>query len=247
MIENEVIIHLNSNRSIIAMALGGSRSRGLARADSDYDLFCIISKSDFCEFRNSFREMLESIPSILYAAEYSYLEHWGYLFKAVDVNGTDYDISLIPADRIEEISVRSTNIVLKDTDNLLRSCIEQADDSSYEISVLECQHRLDYSTLFGMEKKRFNMAKDKGDYWYCVRCLERMKCYLIRCDRIQRSSYPKTRNCPEKGYEDINDVLKRNYILDGTLQTAELTAIKICELFISNISDEELLRRSQLK
>lgn len=243
---NEVINKLEDCDKIIAIALGGSRSRGEHRIDSDYDLFCVICDNNFEDFKNSFRIFLEKIPSILYAAEVFYLENWGYLFKAIDYDNVNYDISIIPKSRINEMSIRSTNIIIKDTDGIYQESINRADDGRFLISKLEKQHFTDYGTIFGFERIRFFEAVQKADYWYAVRCLERMKNYLIRCDRIQTGVFPCSRSCPEKGYIDVNDCLKRIYIIDGDLDTLVQTSIKLCELFATIIQDEDIQMRSQL-
>ena len=243
---NEVVNSLIECKEILAIALGGSRSRGEENPNSDYDLFCVISDNFFRTFRNSFRIFLENIPCILYAAEAFYLEYWGYLFKAIDINNICYDISIIPKSRMEEMSIRSTNVIIKDTDGIYQYYINHANDDEFLISKLECQHVYDYCTLFGFERKRFSDAVRKSDYWYIVRCLERMKNYLIRCDRIQREIFPKSRSCPEKEYSDINDCLKKIYIIDGNLETLIQTAENLCNLFDIVIRDKEMRMRSRL-
>lgn len=245
---NDIIINkLIECDSILAIALGGSRSRGEEKENSDIDLFCIVKNECFDEFRADFRSFLERISCIQYAAEVFYLEHWGYLYKALAITGIDYDISLISENRINEMSIRSTNKVLKDNNGILLKWIAEANDDDYKIEKLECQRRLDYATLFGIERKRFCEAREKGDYWYGVRCLERMKNYLIRCDRIQNGNFPKSRSCPEKNYLDLGDFIRKEYILDGTMDTASKTSENLCRIFNKIIMDEELKERGQLK
>lgn len=231
---------------IIAIALGGSRSRGNYREDSDYDLFCIISNKNFEYFRMRFCNYLESIPCICCATQVAYLENWGYLYKAFDFDKVCYDISIISEKRKNEMSIRSTNIVLKDTNGIYQECIEKANDNDCLVSKLENVRFYDYGTLFGFERNRFIKATQKKDYWYAVRCLERMKNYLIRCDRIQNKNYPQSRSCPEKGYIDIFDCLKKIYIIDGSLESLNVTAEKLCELFLNTIKDKNIHKRCQL-
>lgn len=243
---NEVIKELSVCPDIIAIALGGSRSRGTYRIDSDYDLFCVIRDDNFESFRKSFCLFLEGIPGILLAAEAFYLENWGYLFKAIDTQNVNYDISIISKSRIREMGIRSTNIVIKDTKGFYQSYVDCAIDDAFLVSELETQHLYDYCTLFGFEKRRFYEAIEEEDYWYCVRCLERMKNYMIRCDRIQRRDFSKSCNCPERGYVDIDDCIKKEYFIDGTLGTLVQTAERLCELFSVIIHDREICMRSQL-
>lgn len=231
---------------ILAVALGGSRARGTHRKDSDYDLFCVIVDANFASFRNSFRLFLEDIPDVLISAEVSYLENWGYLFKAIDNQNISYDISIIPRSRISEMGVRSTNIVIKDTDGLYQACIDHADDECFKVSNIETRHLLDYSALFGFESIRLDKAIKNKDYWYAVRCLERMKNYLIRCDRIQQETFSKTCSCPEREYADIDDCIKKAYSIDGTLESLDHTGRKLMILFAEIIQDAKIQGRSKL-
>lgn len=242
----KILRELIECENILSVALGGSRSRGEERDNSDYDLFCVINNEDFKVFRSNFRVFLESIPSIVYAAEVFYLEHWGYLFKAVDLNGICFDISIIPENRINEMSIRSTNIVLKDTNGLYQFYVDNADDRLYFVSNLENQRFYDYCALFGFEKNRFNKAAETSDYWYAVRCLERMKNYLIRCDRIQNKNYSKTQSCPERGYDDINDFMKKIYVINGNMESLICTSKEICNLFDIIVHDEKMRNRSKI-
>lgn len=241
-----VIKKLAECPDILAVALGGSRSRGTHRKDSDFDLFCVIVDANFVSFRNSFRYFLEDIQGVLIAAEASYLENWGYLFKAIDNHNICYDISIIPRSRISEMGVRSTNVVIKDTDGFYQDCIDQADDECFKVSNIETRHLLDYSALFGFEAARLDEAIKNNDYWYAVRCLERMKNHLIRCDRIQREMFSKTCSCPEKEYTDIDDCIKKAYSIDGTLESLGQTGEKLVVLFTEMIQDVKIQRRSQL-
>lgn len=243
---NEVIDRLYNHKEIIAIALGGSRSRGQHKIDADYDLFCVINDNHFNDCRKSFSNFLEKIPEILFAAEVFYLENWGYLFKAVDLNNTKYDISIISKSRIAEMGIRSTNIIIKDTNKLYQSCVAIAEDDQFLVSRIEREHLNDYATLFGFERNRFFEAIKETDYWYAVRCLERMKNYLIRCDRIQTSIFSKSCSCPERGYMDANDCLKKIYIMDGTIDRLIITSEELNKYFCTIIHDINLCMRSQL-
>lgn len=242
----KVIEKLAECPDILAVALGGSRSRGTHRKNSDFDLFCVIVDTCFVSFRNSFRNFLEDIPDVLIAAEASYLENWGYLFKAIDSSNIGYDISIIPKSRISEMGIRSTNIVIKDTDNFYQNCVDHAVDECFNVRNIETRHLLDYSALFGFETARLEEAIKDNDYWYAVRCLERMKNYLIRCDRIQHEVFSKACSCPEKKYADIDDCIKKAYYIDGTLESLGQTGKKLVVLFTEMIQDVKIQRRSQL-
>ena len=243
---DDVISILTECPDIISIALGGSRSIGDYKSNSDYDLFCVIQDNSFSHFRNAFRRYLEGIPSILLAAEACYLENWGYLFKAIGTDHVIFDISIIPQSRIVEMGVRSTNKIIKDSKGFYQSCINSADDTLFLVSRIETQHFHDYSALFGFESKRFSDAIEQSDYWYAIRCLERMKNYLIRCDRIQRKNFSKTCSCPEKEYLDINERIKTAYIIDGSITSLIQTAERLCSLFSNIIYDKEIIMRGQL-
>lgn len=242
----EILEELISCKEIIAIALGGSRSRGENTPNSDYDLFCVVCDKKFELFRREFASFLEKISCVKYAAEVFYLENWGYLFKAIDSDGIIYDISIISKARIQEMGIRSTNKIIKDTDNVYQHFVEQANDNDFLVSKLEKERLKDYGTLYGFERKRFSQAISKEDYWYAVRCLERMKNYLIRCVRIEKEDFSKSQSCPEKGYSDVNDCLKEIYIIDGKINTLVFTAEKLDKLFQKIIMNVDIRKRSQL-
>ena len=243
---NSIIKKLQNNKEITSIALGGSRSRNDWKEKSDFDIFCVITTQNFDEFKNNFAEYLESIEEINCAAELFYLENWGYLFKAIDTSGMLYDITIIPKCRISEMSVRTTNIVLKDTNDYYQSEINSADDERYCIEKLEYNRYKDYVKLFSFEFNRFLKAADNKDYWYIIRCLERMKNYYIRCDRIQKKIYPKSRSCPEKFYSEISNDLDPVYILDGTIETAIKTGHNLFNAYYNMIKDKNLLQKCNI-
>lgn len=242
----EIVEELMRCKTILAVALGGSRSRKKHTEISDFDLFCVVSDENFDYFRSTFVNFLEDVPSVQYAAEVFYLENWGYLFKAIDTNKIIYDISIIPKCRMKEMSIRSTNKIIKDTDGVYQYYVDLANDDDFLIDRLESKRFKDYGTLYGFERIRFTQAVNKGDYWYAVRCLERMKNYLIRCERIESGNFPKSRSCPEKEYIDINDCLKKIYVIDGNLNTLILTSERLYKLFQKIIRNEDIRKRSQL-
>lgn len=144
------------------------------------------------------------------------------------------------------MGVRSTNIVLKDTHDFYQMCIGQANDEYFQVCRIESRHLLDYSALFGFETVRLNDAINSKDYWYAVRCLERMKNYLIRCDRIQNNVFSKTCSCPEREYSDRDDCIKKAYSINGTFESVIQTRDNLILLFAEIIRDTKIQRRSQL-
>ena len=246
MIQNSLVNELILNDAIISIALGGSRSRECHSPNSDYDLFCIVRNDSYDQLINSFSRYLESFSFVRYAAKMFYLENWGYLFKAIDLDNVLYDISILPLHRISEMSIRSTNFILKDTDNIYKRQIDSADDSKYEVMKLESERYVDYITLIGFEKQRFFDAINKNDYWYAQRCLERIKTYLIRCDRINRKEFSKSQSCPEKGYFDLDSQLKKAFIIDGTQDSLIETEKRLSSLCKQIIMDENLISRTNI-
>lgn len=243
----EIILEkLKNYKKITSIALGGSRSRNDWSEKSDIDLFCIITCNDFNKFKNNFKSFLESIEELLLVVDSFYLENWGYLFKAIDLDGMLYDITIIPITRFDEMSIRTTNIILKDTNDFLSSKIKQANDSIYEVSYLEDKHYNDYIIMFNFEYYRFIDAKKNGDYWYMIRCLERLKNYYVRCNRIQNKVYSKSRSCPERLYHDNTNQLENIYKIDGTFLTAVNTGEKLMITFETMIENKELFNKSKL-
>lgn len=244
MISNNVVIDsLLKDDNILSIALGGSRSRNMQTKASDYDLFCIIKESSFCYYRNTFTSILERIPKVKWATFVQYLEYWGYLFKAIDDNEKVYDISILPLSRIQEMSIRSTNIIIKDSYDIYKRQVLQAQDDRYEISNLENSRYSDYIRLFFWEYHRLIGALSNHEYWYSVRCLERLKNYYIRCDRIQKKSFSKKLYCPEKDYQ--NPLLSEIFIIDGTESSLYKTSKRIMDAFLGMIRESRVTDNSE--
>ena len=242
----ELIKHLAECEELVAIALGGSRSRNQFTEKSDFDIFCVVQSSCFSAFRTGFAKYIERCKPILFAAEMSYVEHWGYIYKSVDCYRVLYDISIIPLNRINEISVRSTNIVLKDTNDIYRKQINNANDILFQNDRLETERYIDYIKLFAFEYNRFLSSIRSNDYWYAVRCLERLKNYYIRCDRIQRSEFPISRSCPEKKYFEINQLIQNTYVIDGSIKTLYKTGKEIFSAFREMIEKKDVFDRCDI-
>lgn len=244
--ELPLIATLKRNDSVLALALGGSRSRNLDTENSDYDVFCVICDETFEEFHRGFSRYLESIPSIRYATEAYYLENWGYLYKAIDDCDRLYDVAINSESRMGEMGIRTTNVIFKDVNGSYRKHVDGANDESLEVRVLETNRFYDYATHFGFESLRFREALHDGDYWYCVWALEKMRTLLIRCNRVDQGAFARIQSCPERDYEEVNHTLQQLFILDGTYEGLRSTFMRMCTLFDEVVSDPEARRRSRL-
>lgn len=223
MVANEkvgtIIDYLREDSSILALLLGGSRSKGYATKKSDYDLFAIIQTEDFRAYRNSFVSFLENCKIIKYAANYSYVENWGYIFKIVLDNENEaifVDLTIIPFDRISEMALRNTNIILFDKTNSIDRYIQSK--ISFESKDLEPRRKLDYVKLFGFEYLRYYNSIDNNDYSLANKAIERMKTYYMRYKRIKMGVFANTQHCPEKKFgKDFPDDSVYQSLMSGEI------------------------------
>lgn len=236
---------LQKDEFILALVLGGSRSRGTANKKSDYDLFIVTQDNDFDNKKLSFSQYLEKSSDITYAAELGYIEHWGYMFKAMGIVGNTrvfYDISILPLKRIDEMALRNTNIIIFDKKNVVKSYICQNDSSLFETSALESCRKTDYIKLFCFEYIRFQENVDT-DIFLAIKALERMKVYYMHYMRIINGRFSNVQHCPEKKYGDDfpNDSLFNCYSI--SMKSSELK--KVCETltltFSQLIADKSIL------
>lgn len=244
MLNNNIIRFLYNDNRIVSIALGGSRSRGKATPRSDYDYFCIIKDGEFSLFFKEFSNTLAEIEGVKYSVYCFYYDNFGYIFKAIDEDGIYYDIIILPAHRIKEMSIRSTNIIIKDTDDFLKNEILLAHDEDFEIPTLETERFSDYIKLFFLEYHTFLKSMKNNDYWHGVRCLEQMKSYYIRCQRIQSGNYPVKRSCPEKQYTE--DSLQKIFIIDGSKESLMSTASSLLDKFMNTIHEKTYIEKCRL-
>lgn len=242
---SSIIDFLYDDHRILALLLGGSRSKGIEHPDSDYDFFVLVKSDFFDEIRSVFSRKLEEQKLIQYAAEYSYVENWGYVFKAIGndgVNLTFFDFSILPVNRIKEMGIRKSNVILFDKTGFLDKFISQ-NNNSYDTNVLEPKRKRDYVILFGFEYLRFFKSIRENDYWLAYKSLDRMKIYIMRYNRIKRSVFSNTQQCPEKKYSlDFADSSLRNrYTIDGTIVGIERVCESLVNLFGNLIDEKEVL------
>ena len=214
-----VIEYLKRNGSILALILGGSRSKGQATKESDYDLFAIIQTDDFRAYRNSFVDYLEKCKLIKYAANYKYVENWGYIFKIIleYMNPPIFiDLTIIPFERISEMALRESNIILFDKTNSIERYTHSK--TSFETKDLEPDRKLDYVKLFGFEYLRYHKSIDKNDYSLAIKALDRMKAYYMHYKRIKTGVFANTQHCPEKrfGIDFPDDLIYQSLLCNKT-------------------------------
>ena len=222
-----IVLKLKNDVRVLSCALGGSRSRLQHSERADYDIFCVITDEGFDSFFSELAHILESLDEIKIAVYAYYRENWGYMFKAMSLNDDSFDISIISKSRTNEIAIRSTNKVIFDSDGIYRQLIETADDELYEENIIQEKRKSDYLRLFALEYIRFFQAVDLIDYWYSVRCLERLKSYYMLYVRAFLKIAPKSFHFPEKKFVvevDSDLQLAEKYVIDGNMSTA----IEVC-------------------
>ena len=230
---NTLLSDLKMQSSILAIALGGSRSKKHFRIDSDYDVFCLVDNQSFSTFRDKFATLLHSFSYIYVAAYAFYLENWGYLYKAMSKNNVFFDISILPSNRIDEMRIRSSNIILYDPYGLLAKEIkESSNKKTYSTKDIEINNKNNYSELFYFEWLRYEKAYSENNYWLALKAVERMKKYYMHMRRIKNNDFSSNSHCPENNYS-FNDYLLDVYKIDGSYSTLRNTAERLKEMFVN--------------
>lgn len=232
---SNLISNLKDEKSIKAIALGGSRSKNNYKIDSDYDIFCLVDDKDFSAFKDNFTEKLLSYSNIYLAAYVLYLENWGYLFKAMSKKHVCFDISILPCKRIDEMGVRSSNIVLYDPYGLYAEKIKKSNDNSFLTKHIEDNNQNNYSALFYFEWLRFEKSYKDNNYWLALKSVERMKKYYIHMSRIKNHDYSNNSHCPENNFYE-KDYLIEIYKVDGTYLTLMNTAEHLKNIFVKQFN-----------
>lgn len=244
--ENKVIKkigeYLLSNDDVLSLMLGGSRAINTHKEKSDYDFFSVIRSENFDIVRKNFSNYLEVCEDILYVAEFSYIENWGYLFEGIMVQDKiTFDISIIPLSRINEMGLSRKNRIIFDKTGEMERYIKK--NIILDSRNQELLKRESYVRLFGFEILRIQRSVEKGDYWRAVKSIERMKEYYMRYKRIKSKKYSGNSYKPEKNfdYDFPDDELKGIYRLDGSLHMVKKNAAKITEIFLTMIEDNKIL------
>lgn len=240
--------YFQQNKKINSVLLGGSRSKGYATEKSDYDFFIIVCNDDFKSFKKTFSSYLECCQFIDQAAYYGYVENWGYIFKAIGFyhqTNVLFDISILPINRIDEMALRSSNILLYDRDKIAESIIQKNSNNFFECSVLEPLRKLDYIKLFGFESLRFESCLTNNDLWLAVKSLERMKQYYMHYKRISEKKFANNPHCPEKQYEITfpNDSLNNIYKIATNLNSLNMVKKDLCYSFWRLVEEKEIIER----
>jgi len=219
---NRLIEGYRDDSRVVALALGGSYARNTATEQSDFDLFILISSSHFDFFREHFSNELEDKFDFLIAEEFFYIESWGYIFKALDKDGKQYDISILPENRIDEMGIKSSNIVLIDKTGAYTSEVANAnDDISEQLGLMISDKRI-YAKRFIIDTFQFLTAWKAADYWVIVKFLEKLRKYLMVLLRIKSGSVGKHSFAPEKKFsQDVGTELEENYSVGSLPHVAE--------------------------
>lgn len=211
--------------AIDSLALGGSRARGVFNLNSDYDLFCVVYQELFDNFRNSFIDFLMKDCHMIIAAEEFYLENWGYLFKAFDKNMQAFDISIIPDNRIKELGIKNSNILLFDKSGLYLQHLGSATDNDFLSKQQYMQLRKNTINKIVIDLfyvKSIINKKTECDYWEGIKYIERIRRNIMILIRMNENLLNRKYFSPEKNFaKEINDndlrVLYSNKILDTNL------------------------------
>lgn len=205
---------LSSHPGVLCVSLGGSRSRGNARPDSDYDIFAVCEDGSLQELRRTLPALLERADrSILLFAEFYFLESFGYMFKGIDIKGMHFDVFVMPKHRLAEMAIQSTNLVFHDTDSLMRSRVDGLDDEPDVVSGNPEDALREVFGVFCINAARFAEEWSADRYWMAVRYLERMRLDAMRFDLMLAEGSATPRRVPEKVSTDPD--FRRNYRIDG--------------------------------
>lgn len=219
---DKIIYFLESDDRFIALALGGSRARGTETILSDYDLFVIVRDNVFEDTRYEIDKVLVGKCGLVISVEMFYLENWGYLHKAIDESGFEYDISLISRKRISELGIKASNKILFDKDGLYSKSIECSSDNSQDDSKLEEREK---SRIIDRCKINFfycYKAYREKEYWEQIKYFDRIRRDIMLLIRDKHMVLRKHNFSPEKHFSsDINDLsLKNTYrIAPDTTET----------------------------
>lgn len=241
-----MVDYLCDDHRILSCLLGGSRAKGIASNESDYDFFLIVTESSFFSFRIQFCDILEACEQIIFASEYGYIENWGYAFKAIGMINelyTEYDFFIIPNSRINEIALRKYNIVLYDTNDIAKREIINNNNSKYDAIDLEPGKRLNYVKQFGFEYLKFVKSIHKKDLWYAIKAVENMKSIYIRYARIKNLCFSGNQYKADKYFsydfpnDDLNKIYRISYNSEDVLETGKT----LVNLFFKMIEEKEIL------
>jgi len=217
MIESITDIYRDDYR-VVALALGGSRARNRDDINSDYDVFMLIAKGCFNDFRLKFAYELEDKLNFIVAEEMFYIESWGYIFKAIDFVGVQYDISILPENRIDEMGIKSSNVVLFDKNGLYtKEVLNANDDIDNQLDIM-ISNKVAYEKKFIIDTYKFLLAWKREDYWVVVKYLERLRFSLMLLLRIKNETVGKMHFSPEKNFSvDVGTDLEKNFNSYGLL------------------------------
>ena len=241
-----IVNYLSKNEVITCIILGGSRSKGYSTEKSDYDLFMLIEDDEYSIFCDKFVCFLEECELFDVAAYYGYVEDWGYIYKAIGYRyGKNilFDFTVLPLRRVDEMALRSTNILLFDRFGIAENLLRKYSNRIYDVALLEQRKRLDYVKMYGFEHLRFRKSMYSEDYWLAVKSIERMRKYYLHYRRIVDNKFATSPHCPEKGFSDLfpNEQLWNVYLVSGDANTLSMTEEKMFRLFYEMVVEKSVL------
>jgi predicted nucleotidyltransferase len=225
-----LIDYLEKAPSVISMILGGSRSRNNAKPDSDYDLFIVVNSNQFEEISNTISYELEkNISEFIFIGKDKYLEDWGYMYCGIDNKGVFYDLALIPLSRINEMCLRTHNIILFDKSGLIAPKIESSKDINYQSEEYLENKLPEVIRMVYINYVRYIRNYKKKDYWMSFRFLNLLRENIMKCERIRKNTPSKLFFLSDENFEmeTQNHTLKNDFIIDGTFEMLNNSARKI--------------------
>lgn len=171
-----------------------------------------------------------------------------YIFKTIGSYYKEdvlFDITILPLSRVDEMALRSTNIVLFDKDDIAKMAIERNRHQFFESFALEPQRKVDYVKLFGFEFLRLEKSLVDNDVWLAIKSVERMKQYYMHYKRISENKYSRNQHCPEKQFsKDFpEDILETVYEVKADVELLCKEKDNLCEVFYNIINEKEVFRR----
>ena len=125
------------------------------------------------------------------------------LFKAFDQELVQYDISIIPDNRIYELGIKKTNIILFDKSGLYSEIIKKSDDDYWMQEVYAKESRMNIVNKIVIDL--LNLKKNiviENDYWNSVKYVERIRRNIMIVTRINQKCIGSKYFSPERKFAE---------------------------------------------
>jgi len=247
---DQIVRSLSTVPTVLSIALGGSRSRGHAEPDSDFDLFVVIDDIGAEDFMNGLAGFFSSISSdILFFGKDKYLEEWGYLFCGLDKAGFFYDVAVIQRSRIGEMFIRSTNVVLFDTDDVFKNAQRSALDIDYKSPDYLSSKVFEVTRMVYLNYFRFLKNFTGADYWMAFRFLNILRENIFKLHRIKANTPSKLFFLPDEKFEkETGRDFREAFIVDGSFDSLARSAQVLIGLFseLNDLPDPIIIHLHQI-